>query len=326
MILTKTINALAGVYTASVSVTVDPLETDYFSTYGEPRVDLAGTFTYIPEVPQVSLAIALTPGDIGTVTVPGTVSYNAGLAGYELTASGQFTSGVANNPGLFYRNDQVIGDWQFVMRIDHVQDVVAPNASNGMLIGIGCFTGAGDQAPGFIFGWGGSQEAPAIEVRQRTTQGGNLTKVAGIARASSHGILLKAVRTSDNVALSYSLDNGVTYTTLTTVTIALAGVVTGLFFNSGLTTAGYAIVTQLSFQTLPASAPNSFVITGSPQLAYLRSNSPHEFSLNSALDADAKAKVIGWADGIVSRITAAKTQLMARPSPGSVATSTTAQV
>jgi hypothetical protein len=326
MIITKSIEPVAGSFKASVSVEVDPVETSYFTAYGEPRVDRVGSFPYVPEVPQQTLAIPLTPSDLGTVAIPGSVSLNLGLAGYELTATGVFPATVTANPGLFYSNGQVIGDWQFVMRIDHVQGNIDPVATDGFMLGMGVFTAPGESAPGLLFGWGGSQSPLGIHFRQRTTEGGAMPTTTAVARPSSHGVLLKATRVSEVITMSYSLNNGLTYTQLGTATIALPGVSVGLFFNSGQATAAYAIVTQLSFETLPATAPNTFVISGGPVLSLIRSNSPHQFSLDSAIDADAKAKVTGWANEMASRITTAKQALLMKPSPLATSVPSVAQV
>ncbi len=326
MIITKTIEAQAGVYKGSVAVEVDPVETSYFTAYGEPRIDRVGTFAYVPTVPQTSLAIPLTAGDIGTVAVAGSVNFNPGLAGYELTASGVFPATVSANPGMFHQNAQVIGDWEFMFRIDHVQGFIDPVATDGFMLGIGVFTAPGDAAPGLLFGWGGSQSALGIQYRRRTTEGGAMPSVATFARTNPHGILLRAARVSENITLSYSLDNGLTFTQLAVATIALPGVAVGLFFNSGQATAGYAIVTQLSFQTLPSTAPNTFVLAGGPVLVPVRSSSPHQFSLDSAVDADARAKVTGWTTEIASRITTAKQALLTKPSPTAVSLPTVSQV
>jgi hypothetical protein len=48
---------------------------------------------------------------------------------------------------------------------------------------------------------------------------------------------------------------------------------------------------------------------------YIRSSSPFEFSLSSALDANAEAKVVAWAHDLVSKITTATNTLRANPNP-----------
>lgn len=48
---------------------------------------------------------------------------------------------------------------------------------------------------------------------------------------------------------------------------------------------------------------------------YIRSSSPFEFSLSSALDINAEAKVVAWAHDLVSKITTATNTLRANPNP-----------
>lgn len=62
-------------------------------------------------------------------------------------------------------------------------------------------------------------------------------------------------------------------------------------------------------------APQTFIIAGGPQYAYVRSGMPITFALQLALDAEAKGKVAGWGIEMKARIAAAMVTLRLNPTP-----------
>jgi hypothetical protein len=59
----------------------------------------------------------------------------------------------------------------------------------------------------------------------------------------------------------------------------------------------------------------TFVISGGPLLAYVRSGMPITFSMSFTIDALAMNKVIGWGNTMVARIQAAMTTLKDQAQP-----------
>lgn len=318
MILTSTVTPVNGIYKGAVGVQFDPLELSFATAYGEPQIDLTGTFTYTPSVvtPDPTPLALSTSGDYGTVPVAGSVTYNPGTLGDEYVGSGTFNAGATVTPGFFRRNAEVIGDFQFTARLDNAAGYLAnPAASNGFIIGLGVFTSDGAGAPGLVAGFGGHLSALEIQLRSRSAQDGALARIAGSTRTNPNGIYLKLVRVSSNITASYSLDNGVSYTSLGTVSISQLAVRVGVFVSSGQGTAATAVFTSTLLQPTPVTPTGTFTIAGGPVLVAMRSSAPHNFQLDSRLDFDAAAKVAGWNAGIRARCSAAKSTLLANANP-----------
>lgn len=314
MIISKTITPTNGVYAAAVGVEVDPLETAYFKAYGEPTIDLAGTFTYVPSTnaPPPSPFELNTATDIGAPPVAGSHAFNGGLNADEYTASGAIAADLLSNPGFFRRCEEVIGDWEFVTRLDNLEDP----AADSFICGMAVLNGDSATSPGVFFGWGaGPGDALEIQLRQRLSTGAVLNRLAGVAKANPRGIWLKIKRESEVLTASYSVDNGANFVVLGTATLTTLSVRVGIFVNNGLAITSLATFSGTSLMPVQELASNEFIVQGGPILAAMRAAAPHRFSMDSRIDPEAKAKVTGWADGIISRLQSAKTTLMAKPNP-----------
>ncbi len=61
--------------------------------------------------------------------------------------------------------------------------------------------------------------------------------------------------------------------------------------------------------------PQTFVIGGGPQLAYVRSGMPISFALQLSIDSEAKGKCAGWGIEMKARIATAMAALRTNPTP-----------
>lgn len=320
MIAKTKLQIVNSVYQASVAVELDAVDTKYVAAYGEPRVDVAGVIPYVSDLatPQTALAFD-TAQDIGTVPVAGSNALlpAVGVRGYSISGSGTFLTNTAivTNAGYFKGKLEVIGDFEIRVQLLSAPDVPDASIADGYGIGLGVFDSlatAGE--PVTLLTWGAHRGAPRISHRRRTTAGGSLTEVAGVAQASVTGVYLRIQRVSGVMTAAYSLNAGSTWTSLGTSTSALESVSVGFFVNSGDSGAQVATVTDLLLQTLPDEV-TEFTIKGSPNLRYIRSQSPHTFQLDSKVDPDAEAKVKGWISEITERLTDAKDVLFTNEDP-----------
>ena len=316
MIIEKLVTTTGNVVTATVNVSVDPVELAQITAYGEPQVDTYGTFPYVPTVPVPDGDTPLTAnGDLGAPAVAGSAVVNAGTGALEVTSSGALPVDLLTNPGFYRRAPEVIGDWQLQTRLDIVLDTLN---TTGFINGLAAFTANGDAAPGIILGWGAlNAGASGILVLTRTIQGNALVQQAFVARASSRGITLRMRRSADSIVCSYSLDDGVTFATLYTMLMTQQAIQVGLFANSGQATASLSVHTGLGLDMLPLTAPNTFTLYGGPRLRAIRSGAPHTMTMSRSVDLDAEAKMTGWASEMSTRIITARNALMALTVPTS---------
>ena len=318
MIVRKTLSVKNSVHKASIEVELDSLEMSYVQAHGEPKVDLAGAIPFTPSTPSTpsgTLSFDI-EGDIGTVPVAGSSSFNAGLDAYELNGSGTFNNGRTNHPGFFKAKQEVIGDFRIRARLDHAHDYLAdPSAADGFLIGLGVFLDDDVDAAGVIFGWGGHQSPLGINLWHRAAAAGAFSTVNSVARSSPNGIYFEIVRDSDSLTFKYSTDNGESWATIGTVTITQQTLRVGLFLNSGVAAAAFAIMSNVELVSLPTEEVNSFTIANGPDLVLLRSQAPHEFQLDGKVDSEAEAKVIGWSAEIETRLKTAKDTLLTKANP-----------
>lgn len=328
MLIKRVPSAVNNVYSVSIDVTVDSLEATYMAAYGEPRIDLAGVIPYNGIPTPSSVAPLNITTDIGTVPVAGSVAAQPGVGPKAklLLGSGTFPSGLITNPGLFHGADDVIGDFQADATLLSATPIPNVSAADGFGVGLAVFEEPGDGQPGLILGWGGHNSGYKVFLWRRSTVGGALTEVAAATLASPTGLRLRIVRSSQNLVCSYSLNGGASYTTLSTVVVAKTAVRVGAFANSGTSQVIQALIDDFAIQILPITSGSSFTIGGSPNLAYIRTNAPHVFSLSATTDPEAEAKVKGWGDTIVARIAAAKGALLANPNPSVSAQTTYTQV
>jgi hypothetical protein len=225
-----------------------------------------------------------------------------------LQASGALAGDGLTNQGSFSYAPEVIGDFEFVACLAATTAGAADS-----FIGIGAFLGSGDTAAGMLFGWG-NLSTKRLSLRQRLTDSTAMTEVAMSALADATGLSLKLVRVGNTLTASWSV-NGTVWNALGAVTITQQALRVGLFGNSGGATLASSVFQSLSFSNTLASTQTTFTIAGSPDLHFIRTESPHAFSLDSAIEPEAHAKVKAWGETVSGRLSVAKDTLMANQNP-----------
>ncbi len=310
MLITRTLSTAAGVVTSSVDVKLNELESQFAAAYGEPKVDRAGVFAYVPEyteVPQLDLSAF---SDLGAPPVAGSLASVSGLPqrSYQLQASGALAVDGLTNQGSFANAPEVIGDFEFVACLG----MTALEAAQSF-IGIAMFTAAGDDAPGVLFGWG-NLGTKRITLRQRATVGGALLEVATTSLADPTGLSFRVIRSGNTVTTAWSL-NGTTWNTLGSVTVSTQSIQVGLFGASGTAALVASVFQGLSLSNTLSEDASHFTIAGSPDLHFIRTDAPHKFSLVLAVEPEAKAKCKAWGEQMTSRLSLAKDSLLTNPNP-----------
>lgn len=311
-------------HTAQVSVTSDALENEYFTAYGEPRINLAGEIPFTPETPSLPPGqIALnTELDLGSPDEAGSATELAALEALEIEGCGKFPTGLTSTVGFFKHAREVVGDFEMRARIDDIdggliESAVDPATVDGFRVGLAMLDGSAADDPGIIFGWGSHHSVRNLVLWHRTAKGGAYSIVNSVVRSDFRGLFLRLVRNSLTLSAYYSINNGSTWTLLGTTTLTVQSYRVGIFVNSGiedeLTT---AVISNLTLTALPVEDGNVFTIEGGPLLAYMRSEAPHVFSLDGKTDPEAENKVAGWAAEIKTRLTTAKNDLFSdNPAP-----------
>ncbi|HSV27928.1 MAG TPA: hypothetical protein VLL76_00175 [Candidatus Omnitrophota bacterium] len=312
------------VHTAQVTVQTDALENEYFTAFGEPRIDLAGEIPFTPTAPSVP------PGqitldeevDLGTPGASGDATEVAALDALEIKGAGKFPTLLTDTVGFFKHAREVVGDFEMRARIDYVDGGLVdsgadPTTNDGFRVGMALYDGDASDDPSIIFGWGAHQSAYNLVLWHRTAKDGAYSQINAIARSDFKGLFLRLVRESLTLKAYYSIDNGDTWNLMATTTLARQAYRVGLFINSGIDDElCTAVISSLSLTALPVEDQNIFTIEGGPNLAYMRSQSPHTFSIDGKVDPEAENKVSGWADEIKTRLVTAKSDLFSgNPAP-----------
>lgn len=320
--VTTQLNVSNLVYKGTVAVEFDSLDSSYAVAYGEPKVDLSGSIPFIPPSPQqppgqIELSLET---DLGTVPVAGSATEVAGLGGdLEVVGSGTFPTALDDTNAFFKHAEEVVGDFEMKTRIDAawgglITNGTDPATVDGFRIGLALYDGDESDDPSVILGWGSHNSAFNIALWERANKGGAYNEVNTVAKSSPSGIWLRFTRESAALTCEYSLDNGETWATIGAVTLSKQVYRVGLIVSSGDTTAVTAQFSGTSLTNTPVEDVNSFTIEGSNQV-YLRSQSPHTFSLDGKVDPLAEHKVIGWMEEIKNRISTAMTDLRTNPNP-----------
>jgi hypothetical protein len=312
-------------HTAQVSVTTDALENEYFTAYGEPKIDLAGEIPFTPTAPSIPPGqITLDEeADLGQPGASGSADELTALDALEIQGAGKFPALLDDSVGFFKHAREVTGDFEMRARIDDIdggliESLVDPTTVDGFRVGMALFDGDEGDDPSVIFGWGSHHSGRNLVLWHRTTKGGAYSAINTLARSDYRGLFLRLVRNSLTLSAYYSIDNGSTWSLMATTTLAVQSYRVGLFVNSGvadeLTT---AVISNLTLTALPVEDGNVFTIEGGPLLAFMRSQAPHVFSLDGKTDPEAENKVAGWADEIKQRLVTAKSTLFSQNTPPS---------
>lgn len=321
MIIRTSLSVLNQVHKASLTVEANSRELSYIRAYGEPLISLTGTIPYTPEgtptpEPQIDLD---TDADIGSPPVAGSATINAGIDGLEVRGSGVFPTSLNDTIGFVHYALEVTGDFELTARLVSFSGGAYgagedPTLQDGFLAGLWMANAADSDAAGYLFGWGAHNSAYKIAFWRRATLGTGYSEVASLARPNPVGILLKLVRTDTSLTASYSVNEGETWTAIGATTIEGDTWRAGLFVNSGKTTEALALFDRVSLSPTAGASDDTFFISGTRQ-AYIRTNAPHEYTLDAKTVDEAKAKIAGWATTIADRIEAAKVALMLNPVP-----------
>lgn len=319
MLTRSTISTLNGVYTASVAVELDALDSVMTSAYGEPRIDTAGLIPFSSTLANPATSVALDyTADLGSVPAAGSalLTPTVGARAYTIQGSGTLSTDTAivSNPGRFIGTQEIVGDFDIRAQLLSFTPVISVPAADGFAAGFLLSEGTGDSNAGTLFAWGAHRGTPAITHRRRATDGAALATVASVAMASPIGLYIRVVRSGNDLTGYYSVDAGTTWTALGTSVTTRAALRVGLFVNSGSNTVATLLATDVLLQTVPTEE-TSFTITGGPNLRYIRSQSPHTINLDGKVDPDALAKVKGWVDTLRSRLSTIKTTLYTNPNP-----------
>lgn len=318
MIINTTKTVVGNSYKASLDVELTSLEKEYVEAYGEPKIDLRGTFSFSPASPQQApgqIELGAT-ADLGTPPVAGSATEEGGLGtgGLIVKGSGILPAALTDTIGTYHYAPEVISDFEFKATLLTVNDTLYDTATDpatvdGFRVGLALFAGDQSDDPSIILGWGSHNSVYNIALWQRSAAGGAYSEIASIAQASPHGLTFRLTRTSANLQAEYSLDGGAVWNTLGNVTLTLQTYRAGLLVGSGTADLATALFNGVSLTQTPVEDVNAFTIAGSEQV-FMWSQSPHTFSLDGGVDPEAESKIEGWAAGIVSRLTAAKTDLI----------------
>lgn len=308
------------VYQASLLVDFDAQEARYSKAYGEPSVNVAGEIPYDagdPPPPQ-DLVFDLEQ-DIGPAAVGGTAVYNSASQNWEIEAAGVLGVDQATVTGFHKGYKDVIADVILETQLDFIDELPVEGMAGDYLVGFCVLPGtdAANDLAGIFFGWGELGGVRGIWAFEKDKGGTGTVLGSLVPRSQPNGVYLRMVRVSADLTLSYSLNNGQTWSVLSTAELDAAAPRMGLFTSSGDNDAVVnALFSKIRSQTLPVPTPGTFVIQGGPTYELIRSMSPHVFQLDGKTDPEAQAKVHGWAAEIRSRIEVAKDELLANPDPG----------
>ena len=322
MLLSQQTQASNLVFAGSMSVDVDALESSYIKAYGEPSIDLAGVIPYIPlssgpDVLAFDTALDIGAGITGGLAdaVPG-----YGVGGFDVLGRGGMPAGLFSVSGFFSGRQNVVSDFTLEARVllgIPGGTLTPPAPAQGLVEGVALFETLATDGPAIFFGiiqpTGGALE---LSIHQRLTTAGVLTRMAGVTLPTYEGVMVKVVRTGSTFAFKYSTDGGVTWLTLTAAVGATAtSYATGLFVNNGSNTLSDSLNRVLFDKVvLRKGTLGYFTIIGTRN-ALMRSQSPHQFSLDGKTDPEAENKVKGWLSTIRDRLIVAKTTLMANDNP-----------
>ncbi|MFA6132457.1 MAG: hypothetical protein WC869_00420 [Phycisphaerae bacterium] len=327
MLLTSQIIATNLVFAGSVSVDLDSLEDAYIKAYGEPTIELGGLIAYAPLNAGPDILPLDTAVDIGasasggsSVDVPG-----LGSGGLDLLGRGGMPVGNANVSGFFKGRQNVGTDFTLEARlILSIPGAVltSPAPAEGLVQGLAMFETLATDGPAIFFGViqpnGGSKE---LAIYQRVTTGGALTRLAGLVPASYEGLMLKIVRTGAALAFTYSLDGGTTWLALSAAVGATASSYqVGLFLNNGSQTIADSLNRLVVDSTVLRKGTLGYFTILNAGTALIRSQSPHQFSLDGKVDPEAENKVKGWLTVIRQRLIDAKAALLLQENPVNAAT------
>lgn len=321
MIVKTSLNVINRVYSAALATELDVQETRFSRAYGEPQVNVAGVIPYdAGDPPPPQDLVFNIEQDIGPAAVGGVAVYNAASQNWEIEAAGVLGVNQATVSGFFKGYMDVVADVVVETQLDFIDELPDEGMAQDYLVGISVLPGT-DASPdlaGLFFGWGeygGVRGIWAFE-KEKGQDGTLLGSL--VARSNPSGVFLRVTRTSADVLLSYSLNNGQTWQEFESTTVDSVAPRMGFFTSSGDTAATVtALFSKVRSQTQPIPTPGTFVIEGGPTMRLIRSQSPHTFSLDGKVDPEAQAKVVGWAAEIRGRLEAAKDTLMANPDPGS---------
>jgi len=327
MLLTSQIAAVNLVFTGSVSVELDSLENAYVKAYGEPSIAVGGTIPYAPLSTSPDVLPFDTAQDIGSGASSGaaTVVPGLGSGGLDLVGRGGMPGGNANVSGFFYGKQSVGTDFTLEARLilSIPGATLTPTApAQGFVQALALFENLATDGPVIFFGvlqpTGGAKE---LAIYQRSTTSGALTRLAGVVPSSYEGLLLKIVRAGATLTFTYSLDGGTTWVALSaTVGATAASYQVGLFVNNGSTTLSDSLTRLIVDNAVLRKGNLGYFNILNAGTALIRSQSPHQLSLDGKVDPEAENKVKGWIAEIRSRLIAAKVALLALDNPVNAAT------
>jgi hypothetical protein len=321
MLISAQLKASNLVYTGSITVDPDSLESAYIKAYGEPLLPLGGDIPYTPITGSPDVLSFNLSTDIGTVTGGGVATVpGLGTGGYAIQGRGGMPISPTTLDGFFYGRDSVSTD--FTLRTQLITTVpgatlTSPAPAEGLVTALALFETVSTNGTTILFGViqpkGGTKE---LAVYQRSTVSGVLTRIAGVVLSSYDGLYLQITR-STTLEFSYSVDNGTNWIVLTAaVTGALASsYAAGLVVNNGSLT--------LLDDTSKVYVENTLLRKGdlghfnilNAGYALMRSQSPHQFFLDAKIDPEAENKVKGWMAEMRTRLISLKDVLMANDNP-----------
>lgn len=322
MLLTQQITAVNLVSAGSMSVDVDALESAYIKAYGEPTIDLGGSIAYVPLATGPDVLAFDTALDIGTgisggqaTPVPG-----YGIGGFDVVGRGGMPAGLFSVGGFFNGRQNVTTDFTLEGRVllgIPGATLTPPAPAQGLVQGVALFEALATDAPAIFFGLiqptGGARE---LSVHQRTTTAGALVRMWGVSLPSYAGILLKIVRTASIFTFTYSIDGGVTWVAApANVGATASSYAAGLFVNNGSNTLLDSLNRVLVDKVILRKGNLGYFTIINSGSALMRSQSPHQLSLDGKVDPEAENKVKGWLSTIRDRLVVAKTTLMANDNP-----------
>lgn len=323
MLITSQTKAVNLVFTGSMGVEFDTLEGEYAKAYGEPSIELGGVIAYTPLPSGPDILAFDTSIDIGAGASGGSATPvpGYGSGGLDVRGRGGMPGSLLLDcSGFFTGRQNVTTDFtlesQLLLQVPGAT-LTLPAPTEGLVMGLALFEALNAGAPTIFFGvvqpTGGSLE---LAIHQRPTTGGALVRKAGVALSSYMGVMLKIVRAGATFAFTYSLDGGTTWQTMTAAVGATASsYAAGLFVNNGSQTLSDSLNRALFDGTVLRKGTLGYFTILNAGSALLRSQSPHQFSLDGKVDPEAENKIHGWLAAIRRRSIDAKTALMANDNP-----------
>jgi hypothetical protein len=295
MLIRTTYSKTNNVVKATVTSEPNSLDSDYMKAYGEPIVVSGGALGYEDATrknPSVTTSDALTgvEADVPNTRTVFHLRHNAlnltkVIPGDELVITGT-----------------TFDEAYTVLAVDEIHDEVAVDATG--ISTVNPFTLPVNVGTLVI---GAYVEGQAL---------------AGVVDGGVNAVLyLKSATEVDFDAITVGVDSvilsGVTLATQLNgthlITAKNAGAKTLTIASVGATTQNPFVVSVTKGNIVHNPAPTPFTLPAAN--VYIRSSSPFETSLSSAIDTNAEAKVVAWAHDLVTKISTATTTLRANPNP-----------